>query len=966
MIKYDQQIDLSMHNSVSIILKNVSANSKVLEFGPSTGYMTRYMKEKLNCSVYCVELDQESAEISRKYSEKMIIGDLDHIDWYIQLQDEQFDHIIFSDVLEHLRDPWKVLSRAVSLLKDDGTALTSIPNIAHNAIIMELIQGRFEYRNTGLLDNTHIRFFTKKSVLELLHGSGLYPIRWLGTVMLPSYTEFRQHYTEFPETVSDYLENRDDANVYQFVTVSKKVTNVNPNEVVSNYLVDLEKLNIGVMEIFWEGSDGFSSENSIKVPLVNTTTFFEYHIDLPKGVFNKRLRIDPIDRRALVKIQHIRLQQNGEVFYSLDGRAILENAMVNNGFVSATDEEYIRVYSNDDDPQIILHRNQQVSDNVDNDKRMSISIRMCVCNNIFESMTHEVMYLTNQLRETQIRIEDYINEISEINDQLNKNSRNNIELQKLIDKQSEMNADLMEKMQQLRVENNNRIDTTRELESQIYSIKSSRGYRLLLKYYSLRDKLLPRNSSRRTIISSVTRNLFKVVRHMKNYGIKATYRKVKSYLTSSQKVISNSEQPIVKVRFTQSENHAVLENSKVSVVIPTKNAGDDLEPLLIMLLNQKGLDSIEIIMVDSGSTDGSIELANEFGVKVVEILPEEFSHSYARNLGAEHANGDYILFTTQDALPPNDTWIYEMLSVLKNNDVVAVSCAETPREDADLFYRVICWNHYRFLEVDHQDRIMKMPDSADHISLRKNGQLSDIANLISKDVFNQYKYRFNYAEDLDLGIRLIKDGHQIAFLGTTRVIHSHLRNAYYFLKRGYVDNLFLSQLFSDFLIPPVKFENLVDDILRTASTINQIISKTLQKENYEVNEFIEVVDIELKKGIYSCNYYDNLIFDSTEYWDKDLSEFLYECKELYLKQNHGQLIYDGILLFALEGYMNITFEYLRKCYEVLDITLVKEFNVCIVKEFAQLVGAHLAYSYLKNNSKSKHAHSIHETLVKGV
>jgi GT2 family glycosyltransferase len=141
---------------------------------------------------------------------------------------------------------------------------------------------------------------------------------------------------------------------------------------------------------------------------------------------------------------------------------------------------------------------------------------------------------------------------------------------------------------------------------------------------------------------------------------------------------------------------------------------------------------------------------------------------------------------------------YELFSVIKRNDVVAVSCAEFPWESADLFYRAISWNHYRFLEVDREDRIMRYAGSEDHLTLRKNGQLSDLACLISKEVFTKYKYKTDYGEDLDLGLRLIKDGYQIAFLGSTRIIHSHNRPAYYYLKRGYVENVFLPRIFLDY------------------------------------------------------------------------------------------------------------------------------------------------------------------------
>jgi glycosyltransferase involved in cell wall biosynthesis len=263
----------------------------------------------------------------------------------------------------------------------------------------------------------------------------------------------------------------------------------------------------------------------------------------------------------------------------------------------------------------------------------------------------------------------------------------------------------------------------------------------------------------------------------------------------------------------------------VSVVIPTKNGGEDFRRLLATIANQRGFRRVETIVVDSGSADKTVELAEQFGAKIIKILPEEFSHSYARNLGASYASGEYLLFTVQDALPPSDSWLYELFSVIKSNDVVAVSCAEFPWESVDLFYRAITWNHYRFLEVDRQDRIMRYAGSEDHLTLRKNGQLSDLACLISKDVFTKYKYKTDYGEDLDLGLRLIKDGYEIAFLGSTRIIHSHNRPAYYYLKRGYVESVFLPRIFSDYPKVGNNLDRAIPDVLFTYQVIRSMVEE---------------------------------------------------------------------------------------------------------------------------------------------
>lgn len=242
---------------------------------------------------------------------------------------------------------------------------------------------------------------------------------------------------------------------------------------------------------------------------------------------------------------------------------------------------------------------------------------------------------------------------------------------------------------------------------------------------------------------------------------------------------------------------------RVSVVIPTLNAGLEFEWLLRKLNRQQGLREVEIVVVDSGSRDGTPERAAAAGARVVRIEPHEFSHSHARNLGAEQASGDYILFTVQDAYPMGELWLHGMVRYLLDHaaeGVVAASCAEYCRSDSDAMYDAMIDTHYRFLGCREADRVGALAGE-DHASLRTMGQLSDVACLMPRPLFLRYRYRGDYAEDLDLGIRLIRDGHRIAMLASVKVIHSHLRPSYYYLKRAFVDVVFLAELFDDFDSP---------------------------------------------------------------------------------------------------------------------------------------------------------------------
>ena len=265
-------------------------------------------------------------------------------------------------------------------------------------------------------------------------------------------------------------------------------------------------------------------------------------------------------------------------------------------------------------------------------------------------------------------------------------------------------------------------------------------------------------------------------------------------------------------------------DAKVSVVIPTLNAGVEFALMLRKLRSQKSIRDIEIVIVDSGSKDTTVRIALDFGATVVEILPAEFTHSHARNLGADHSTGDYVLFMVQDAYPIGSYWMYGMLRFLLDHadqKLAAVSCSEYSRSDSDMMYDSMINTHYRFRGCLDYDRIGEFSGD-DHMALRSRGQLSDVSCLISRECFQQYRYRGNYAEDLDLGIRLIKSGMKVGMLASVKVIHSHNRPAYYYLKRSFVDVIFLVGLFNDFTFPPCQSLNgLIAGIVSTAGHISR-------------------------------------------------------------------------------------------------------------------------------------------------
>ncbi|MCY9592022.1 methyltransferase domain-containing protein [Paenibacillus chitinolyticus] len=302
-MKYDFKINTSIQNAHTIVLQHIRPETTVLEFGTATGYMTEYMYKELNCQVYGVEIEESAARVASAFTVDMEIGDVESLTWTTKFKNIKFDHIIFVDVLEHLKDPWRVLKIAVEFLKEEGTLITSIPNISNNAVIMELLSGRFEYKTLGLLDNTHLRFFTKSSILELYEQAGLQPIGWYATYMVPEQTEFKQSYENYP-LVRDFLQQRTDGEIYQYITVGKKTENaVKPNQAV---IEQRYRLSSYYLQLFWSENEEFTEYDSVHLPLHIDGSTITYDIPLPNKEINK-LRFDPISELALIKLSEIYL-----------------------------------------------------------------------------------------------------------------------------------------------------------------------------------------------------------------------------------------------------------------------------------------------------------------------------------------------------------------------------------------------------------------------------------------------------------------------------------------------------------------------------------------------------------------------------------------------------------------------------------------------------------------------------------
>ena len=167
-IKYD---DAPRRDLASLITQPPGA---VLELGCGAGATGALIKQRFSNTWYVgIELDEQAAAIAQRRLDRVITANIEQVELREHgLTSESFDLIICGDVLEHLYDPWRAVRRVRDYLKPEGRLLASIPNTQNIGVILHLLNGNWTYMEQGLLDATHIRFFTLKEIFKLFSQTG--------------------------------------------------------------------------------------------------------------------------------------------------------------------------------------------------------------------------------------------------------------------------------------------------------------------------------------------------------------------------------------------------------------------------------------------------------------------------------------------------------------------------------------------------------------------------------------------------------------------------------------------------------------------------------------------------------------------------------------------------------------------------------------------------------------------------
>lgn len=214
---YDTVVDETLEeNSHAYIVRLVGPGKRVLDVGCATGYLGETLKRR-GCEVVGVELDPDAAAKAATVLDDVVVADLEQADLLAMFGPDSFDVVVFGDVLEHLRDPLPLLRSSVGLLRPGGSVVISVPNVAHGSVRLALLQGRWEYNELGLLDATHVTFFTRASLLRMLERAGLGVVTMWPTHADALSTEVGVDVGRLPDGAVDWVRQQPDADVYQFV-----------------------------------------------------------------------------------------------------------------------------------------------------------------------------------------------------------------------------------------------------------------------------------------------------------------------------------------------------------------------------------------------------------------------------------------------------------------------------------------------------------------------------------------------------------------------------------------------------------------------------------------------------------------------------------------------------------------------------------------------------------------------------
>ena len=304
---YSREIRPGEHSSLSLLAELIAPGEHVLDLGCGTGALGRHLTQARNCIFDGLTLSHAEAEQASQQYRRVEVADLETANPAQLLAGHRYDTIVCADVLEHLRRPAHLLDHCRTLLAPEGRILVSVPNAAYAGLVLELMHGEFRYRPEGLLDHTHLRFFTRQSLTRFFIENG-WQIDHLQTVQRAlDDSEFRVTPDSMPASVARYLLAQPDALAYQFIATIRPADAARPT-IAGPLVAPVMTHATFTAQLYWAEAGRYDEAHkgvaSGHIGSLRQTLRFA----LPQlAASEPRLRFDPADRPGFLHLHSLTL-----------------------------------------------------------------------------------------------------------------------------------------------------------------------------------------------------------------------------------------------------------------------------------------------------------------------------------------------------------------------------------------------------------------------------------------------------------------------------------------------------------------------------------------------------------------------------------------------------------------------------------------------------------------------------------
>ncbi|MBR8535738.1 glycosyltransferase [Carboxylicivirga sediminis] len=217
-----------------------------------------------------------------------------------------------------------------------------------------------------------------------------------------------------------------------------------------------------------------------------------------------------------------------------------------------------------------------------------------------------------------------------------------------------------------------------------------------------------------------------------------------------------------------------LKEPSISIIIPVKNGIATIRQCLDAIYSQTLIKSSEVIIIDSGSTDGTLDIISQYPVRLVQIPPEDFNHGTTRNYGVSLAKGDYIMMTVQDAIASDDYWLETMHSHFSDDNVAGVCGMQ-------MIQKLQSINPFEWTRTVNPPRIrayqFKNISNYNALSANKKREIcgwDNVNSMYRKSVLTSYPFEpVKFGEDIRWAISILKEGYKIIYDPHAKVAHYH-------------------------------------------------------------------------------------------------------------------------------------------------------------------------------------------------